>query len=106
MFISLYVISGILLILLWSVWLNFHRAKQIRSLKYCFVTISDLSINKLREVKSAREEHVGDPDLVPYIVSESLREIESSVENLLKRQEQAGVQPYSLKDRTKELGIV
>jgi hypothetical protein len=106
MFISLYVISGILLILAWSVWLNFHRAKQIRSLKYCFVTISDLSINKLRELQSEREEHVGDPELVPYIVSESLREIESSVENLLKLQEQAGVQPYSLKDRAKALGIV
>lgn len=106
MFISLCVITGILLTLVWSVWLNFHRAKQIRSLKYCFVTISDLSINKLREVKLERDEHLGDPDLVPYIVSESLREIESTVENLLKLQEQAGVQLYSLKDRAKELGIV
>ncbi len=67
-----------------------------RSLKYSFVAISDLSISKLREIKSEREQHEGNPELVPYVVLESLQEIESTVEHLLKRQEQAGVQPYQL----------
>jgi hypothetical protein len=106
MFIPIWIITGILLILVWSIWLNFQRSKQVQSLQYSFVTISDLSINKLREVKSECEQHEGDPELVPYVVSESLQEIESEVEHLLKRQEQAGVQPYQLKDGAKELGIM
>jgi len=106
MFISLWIIAGIFFIFIWSVWLNFHKSKQIRSLQYCFVTISDLSINKFREIKSEREGCEGDPELVPHLVSESLQEIENTVDNFLKRQEKAGVQPYQLKDGAKELGIV
>lgn len=106
MFIPLWIIAGIFSILTWSIWLNFQRTKQIRALQYSFITISDLSINKLTEIKSEREQYESDPELVPFVIIESLQEIENTVDSLLKRQTHAGVQPYQLKDGARELGIV
>jgi hypothetical protein len=93
------------LVLAWAIWLNFDRARQITSLKYSFITFSDLAINKFHEAKSERENREGDPELVPFEIIEGYQEIEDTVSHLLAAQYEAGVKPYQLKDGAKALGI-
>ncbi len=105
MFIPIWIVVIASLILIWSIWMNFNRSKQIYTLKYGFVTISDMAINKLREIKSERAEKEGDDELLPFEIVESINEIEAIVKHLLESQQKAGVSPYTLKDGAKALGI-
>jgi hypothetical protein len=105
MFIPFWLLVITSIILAWSIWVNFDRSKQISTLKYGFVTILDLAINRLREIKSERVEKEGDDELLPFVIVDSLTEVEAAVENLLDSQQKAGVSPYTMKDGAKALGI-
>jgi hypothetical protein len=105
MFIPVWLIVVTFVILAWAIWLNFNRAKQVLSLKYSFITVADLAINKLHEAISERENREGDSELVPLQIIEAAKEIEDTVNHLLMTQEQAGVTPYQLKEGAKVLGI-
>lgn len=105
MFIPFWILVMVLFILAWSIWMNFNRSKQIYTLKYGFVTISDLAISKLREIKSERTEKEGSDELLPLEITESLNEIETTVDHLLESQQKVGVSPYTLKDGAKALSI-
>lgn len=106
MFIPIWILFIVSIILTWSIWMNFNRSKQISTLKYGFVTISDLAINKLREIKSERLEiEEGDEELLPIQIVESLDEIEAAIEHLLHSQQKIGISSYTLKDGAKALGI-
>jgi hypothetical protein len=105
MFIPFWLLVITSIILAWSIWMNFDRSKQMSTLKYGFVTISDLAINRLREIKSERVEKEGDDELLPFVIVDSLTEVEAAVEHLLDSQQKAGVFPYTMKDGAKALGI-
>jgi hypothetical protein len=105
MFIPFWLLVITSISLAWSIWMNFDRSKQISTLKYGFVTISDLAINRLREIKSERVEKEGDDELLPFVTIDSLTEVEAAVEHLLDSQQIAGVSPYTMKDGAKALGI-
>jgi hypothetical protein len=105
MFIANWLIIIISLILIWSIWLNFAKEKQIITLQYSFNEMSDFAKNTLDEIFQEREELEGERDLVPFIISEPLTEWEQKVKHLLNMQYKAGVSTYKITDGAKTLGI-
>ncbi len=106
MFIPLWTVVSFVIILIWSIALNFRRAKQISALSYSFINVSNTSINMLNSIKEERHDHEGEIDLVPLIITESIQELNQKIDFLLELQIKAGVTHNPDLDGAKALGIV
>ena len=105
MFVANWLIILITIVLIWSIWLNFARAKQISVLQYSFNDMSDFAKNSLDAIYNERVYSEGERDLVPYVITEPIEEWENKVDLLLNMQYKSGLGSHNINVGARVLGI-